>query len=231
MTTETPDATRAAGADTASRRVRLPRATREQMMIDVATEVFGRLGYHDASMDQIADEAHISKPMLYAYFNSKEGLYEACMRRAGARLLEQVTNSYREGLSPERHLWDGFVAFFEFIREHRAAWLLICGRPFYGTERFREIAEGIHDDLRAVVAELCERSSRDTPGDPFADPQRRIAVAHAMLGAAEALGNWWCEQDQSLSPEVPCRLLMEFFWLGIDSLSEGKVWTESVLPS
>lgn len=213
-------------AEAPRRRVRLPRATREQQMIDVATEVFGGHGYHATSMDQIAYEARISKPMLYAYFDSKEGLYAACMRRAGERLLDKVAESYAEDRTAERHLWDGFLAFFDFIGKHAAAWRLVCGQSFYETSAFEEISDGVHANLRAVIEDLFARASRDTPGDPFADPHRRAAVAHAMLGAAESLGAWWCESHDDLPPEVPCRELMNFFWLGIDNLSEGRVWSE-----
>jgi AcrR family transcriptional regulator len=208
------------------RRVRLPRATREQMMIDVATDVFGANGYHATSMDQIAGAARISKPMLYAYFDSKEGLYSACMRRAGDRLLDNVAASFDENRSAERNLWDGFLAFFDFMGNHGAAWRLVCGRSFYETSAFAEISAGFHANLHSVIEDFFERASRNTVGDPFADARRRTAVAHAMLGAAESLGALWCENHDDLPPQVPCRELMNFFWLGIDDLAAGRVWAE-----
>ena len=55
----------------------MPRAEREQLILDVAGQVFARAGYHSASMDEIAARAEISKPMLYTYFGSMEGLYVA----------------------------------------------------------------------------------------------------------------------------------------------------------
>jgi AcrR family transcriptional regulator len=210
-------------------RVRLPRAAREQQMIDVATEVFGTLGYHPASMDQIALEASISKPMLYAYFDSKEGLYLACMRRSGDRLLKKVADSFVFGNGPEKNLWDGFLAFFEYLGDEPNAWRLVCGRSFHDMNSFRETAEQIHVALRGVVEDMCARSSRDTVGDPFADERRRAAVAHAMLGAAESLGAWWYENYSDEPPATPCRELMNFFWLGIDSLAGGREWTENAI--
>ena len=55
-------------------------------MVEAATRVFARRGYHQSSMDEIAGRARISKPMLYAYFDSKEGLCRACIRQARRRL-------------------------------------------------------------------------------------------------------------------------------------------------
>jgi AcrR family transcriptional regulator len=51
---------------------RLPRAVREQQMLDAAVKVFSRRGFHAASMDEIAEDADISKPMVYAYLGTKE---------------------------------------------------------------------------------------------------------------------------------------------------------------
>lgn len=218
-----------AAADAPRRRVRLPRAVREQQMIDVATEMFGRFGYHATSMEQIADEARISKPMFYAYFDSKEGLYAACMRRAGKRLIDRVAASYTECGTAEQNLWDGFLAFFNFIGEHTAAWNLICGLSMSESSAFKEISDGIHEDMRNKVEQLCAHASRDTKGDPFANPQRRETMAHAMIGAAESLGAWWLGKHNDLPPAVPCRELMNLFWLGIDNLSEGRAWTDHSL--
>ncbi|MFY9488152.1 MAG: TetR/AcrR family transcriptional regulator [Solirubrobacterales bacterium] len=212
-------------------RVRLPRRVRERQMIDVATEIFGGLGYHGTSMDQIAVEAGISKPMLYAYFNSKDGLYSACLRRAGADLLETVRESFRPEDSAEKHLWDGFLAFFSFIRDKRTAWQLVRLESFYENPAFREIVEDVHNDLRGVIGDLARVSSQQTPDDPFSDDERRTAMAHAMLGAAESLGTWWTESEAPLEPDVPCRHLMNFLWLGMQDLAEGQIWTETRVRS
>lgn len=207
-------------------RVRLPRRVREQQMIDVSTAVFGRHGYHRASMDQIAEQASISKPMLYAYFKSKEGLYAGCLRRAGSDLLDRVRDSFVERHTIEQNLWSGFLAFFNFIYERPDAWQLIRHESFYEVPLFRSIVEGIHRDLRDAVGKLALIASRETIGDPFADDHRRSAAAHALLGAAESLANWSIEHDPDQPPEVPCRQLMNFFWLGFGGLAEGQVWTE-----
>ena len=69
---------------------RLPRAVREQQMLDAAVEMFSINGYHDTSMDVIAAKAEISKPMLYLYYGSKEELFGACLDRELARFIDGV---------------------------------------------------------------------------------------------------------------------------------------------
>ncbi|MET0196826.1 MAG: helix-turn-helix domain-containing protein, partial [Rhodococcus fascians] len=60
---------------------RLPRAVREQQMLDAAVDVFSDNGFHETSMDAIAKKAAISKPMLYLYYGSKDELFAACINR------------------------------------------------------------------------------------------------------------------------------------------------------
>jgi AcrR family transcriptional regulator len=69
---------------------RLPRAVREQQMLDAAVQMFSINGYHDTSMDAIAAKAEISKPMLYLYYGSKEELFGACLDREMTRFVDGV---------------------------------------------------------------------------------------------------------------------------------------------
>src|SRR5439155_14821409 len=69
---------------------RLPRAVREQQMLDAAVQMFSVNGYHETSMDAIAAEAEISKPMLYLYYGSKEDLFGACLDRELRRFIDAL---------------------------------------------------------------------------------------------------------------------------------------------
>ncbi|GAB3948945.1 hypothetical protein GCM10027614_46930 [Micromonospora vulcania] len=72
---------------------RLPRAVREQQMLDAAVKVFSRRGFHAASMDEIAEDAGISKPMVYAYLGTKEELFVACLHREGTRMMQAIAGA------------------------------------------------------------------------------------------------------------------------------------------
>jgi AcrR family transcriptional regulator len=71
----------------------VPREKREQQILDVATKEFAERGYANASMADIASAAGVSKPLIYGYFGSRDGLHEACVRRAGDRLVEAVAQA------------------------------------------------------------------------------------------------------------------------------------------
>lgn len=83
---------------------RLPRAVREQQMLDAAVDVFSDRGFHETSMDTIAAKAEISKPMLYLYYGSKEELFAACIHREGLRFLEALAPAGAPNLTPREQL-------------------------------------------------------------------------------------------------------------------------------
>src|SRR6058998_775979 len=83
-------------------RRKVPRAVRERQMLDVAGRVFALRGFHAASIEEIAEGAGISKPMIYSYFGSKEGLYLALVRRATDKFYESVERASSTGTAEER---------------------------------------------------------------------------------------------------------------------------------
>src|SRR3954463_11275546 len=111
---------------------RLPRESRERKMLEAATRMFARRGYHPASMAELRSRAHISKPMLYAYFDSKEGLCRACIRQARRRLYESINSGADAGAAPDEQLWLGIVAFFRFVEERPDAWAVLLGQATAG---------------------------------------------------------------------------------------------------
>src|SRR3954449_2318740 len=101
---------------------RMPRAVREQQMLDAAVQIFGQRGYMAASMDEIAELAGVSKPLVYLYLNSKEDLFTACIRREARALTEAVRAAVGSGLPADRQLWDGLRAFFGHTAQNPDGW-------------------------------------------------------------------------------------------------------------
>ncbi|HUA72867.1 MAG TPA: TetR/AcrR family transcriptional regulator [Solirubrobacteraceae bacterium] len=176
----------------------MPRERREQQILDVAGGVFARAGYHSASMDEIADSAGVSKPMLYAYFRSKEGLYLAYIKRAGAQLLERLVGARARDDSASALLRSRITEFLTFVQEHRDGWKVLFGevgstRPF--AENVAALREQIADAIRVMI----EAGARSWPGYP---PPASDAIAHALVGAGESLANWWLDHPGVTRDEV-----------------------------
>src|SRR3954465_2483049 len=104
---------------------RMPRAVREQQMLDAAVQIFGQRGYMAASMDDIAELAGVSKPLVYLYLNSKEDLFAACVRREAASRVAAGRGAVERGAPPDRQLWSGLSGFFAHTARHPDGWALL----------------------------------------------------------------------------------------------------------
>jgi AcrR family transcriptional regulator len=171
---------------------RLARADRERLMLRAAGEAFATHGFHGSSMDEIARAAGITKPMLYRYFGSKEGLYAAYLRMTGRELVERVRAPDTRGQSPQARLRAGLRAFLTYVEEHRAGWTVLHGETTAPTDAqvAREVAE-----LRGRIIRMLTTLFGDE------------AVAHAFTGAAESLATWWLNQPQPSIDEATAILM------------------------
>ena len=168
----------------------MPRAQRESLILSVAGQVFARGGYHDASMDQIAELAEVSKPMLYAYFGSKEGLYIAYIDRTGGELLERLERAGGDGGGVAGRLHSRIAEFFAFVEEHRDGWTVLFREHASSGPVAEEVAQ-----LRSQIAATVRRMlDREVAAECALDAPASDALAHAIVGAGESLANWWLGQ-------------------------------------
>ena len=189
-------------------------------MLAEATSVFAERGFHATSMDEIAERAGISKPMLYLYFDSKEGLWRSCIAAARRRLYDSIDEAVDTSAPPDVQLWHGVQAFFAFVEEQRDSWAVLGetrASPPGGelAEVRRQVARGVSGLLRDAAA---------ARGADEAALKRTEPLARTLVGAGESLANWWLE-DREMSREAVALLLMNFAWLGFGDLVRGKRWT------
>src|ERR1700681_1943395 len=143
---------------------RLPRAVREQQMLDAAVLMFSRNGYHETSMDAIAAEAEISKPMLYLYYGSKEELFGACLNRELARFIEAVRADIDLKQNPKDLLRDTILSFMRYIDANRASWIVLyqqCTSSQMFAKQLRDGRERVID----LVARLLQAGTRNPEPD------------------------------------------------------------------
>ncbi|PRX49307.1 TetR family transcriptional regulator [Prauserella shujinwangii] len=191
-----------------TRRKRMPRAERERQMIEVAEAVFAERGYTAASMDEIAERVGVSKPMLYEYFHSKEGLLLACIRQSRAALREVTEEAVAQAASAEDAMRRGLRAFFVFIREHREAWSLLRHEmALIGTSAADEI-EATRQQQTDLISNLLGALVGES------DPIRAEASAEFVVGACERLAIW-CERHEDITPEIVTEYAMDLLWGGL----------------
>ncbi|HEX2355524.1 MAG TPA: TetR/AcrR family transcriptional regulator [Micromonosporaceae bacterium] len=201
---------------------RLPRAVREQQMLDSAVRAFSRRGFHAASMDDIAEDAGISKPMVYAYVGTKEELFLACLRREVDRLMAAVARVVEPDLPPDEQLWRGLRAFFGFVGAHRDGWSMLY-RQARGQEPFAGETAAMRSRIVVLVAGMLGRALHASGrGDQVRETELET-MAYALVGATESLADWLAEHPDA-DPEMAATQMMNLAWLGAGQLLRGRVW-------
>ena len=194
-------------------------------MLEAAERAFAERGFHAASVDAIAEASGITKPMVYAYFGSKEGLYRACMQRARARLLDALREGVDTSAAPDQQLWHGLLAVFTFVERERDSWAILLGEVTQGTGPFAEDGAAVRRELSALIADLLRRaaSAEGMQTDALGTTDQ---LARALMGAGESLAVWWGEHPEEPVEHVAL-VLMNFAWNGLGGLVEGRTWTPS----
>ncbi|MFJ8589151.1 TetR/AcrR family transcriptional regulator [Streptomyces sp. NPDC093595] len=201
----------------------MPRAVREQQMMDAAVRTFGQRGYRAASMDEIAELAGVSKPLVYLYLNSKEELFTACIRREAAALVAAVRAAVRPGLPADRQLWAGLTAFFTHTAENPDGWAILHRQARTHGEPFAAEVAAMRDDIAAFVTELIGAAAREAQQDPSFGDRDVAGLAQALVGAAESLAGWANETPEVAAKEAAATL-MNFAWTGLGNLMAGQRW-------
>jgi len=203
--------------------VRVPRAIREQQMLDAAVSVFARSGYVTASMEDVAAQAGITKPMVYAYLGTKEELFSACLRREGTRLMEALVEVVRPELAAEQQLWQGLRAFYGFVAAHRDGWDVLY-RQGRALAPFAAQIDGMRARMVEVVGGMLGRAVQARGRVPDADDVE--AMAYAFVGAAESVADWLIDHQEIAADRAASRM-MSAVWLGAESLLRGEIWRPS----
>jgi AcrR family transcriptional regulator len=186
---------------------RLPRAVREQQMLDAAVQMFSVNGYHETSMDAIAAQAEISKPMLYLYYGSKEELFGACLDRELGRFVDSVRADIDFTQSPKDLLRTAVVAFLSYIDANRASWMVLYTQATSSQAFAHTVREG-RERMIDLVGGLLQSGTRNPEPDNDFD-----MTAVALVGAGEAVATRVSAGDVDVHEAA--ELMINLFWRGL----------------
>jgi AcrR family transcriptional regulator len=186
--------------------VRLPAAERRRQLLDTALEVFAAQGFYATSMNDVADAAGVTKPVLYQHFASKRQLYLELLEDVGTRLGERIADATATAGSPHEQVEMGFVAYFRFVHEHRSAYRLLFGGGSRRDAEFADAVRKVEEHLAASVALLIEADI---------DPDHRRTLAFAIVGIAEGTSRHWIADDLDVDPDVLARQVADLAWAGL----------------
>jgi AcrR family transcriptional regulator len=198
------------GAVTAGRPTRLPRSVRRRQLLAAAQEVFVAHGYHSAAMDDIAERAGVSKPVLYQHFPGKLELYLALLDTHCDALVAKV----REAMAATTENWErvsGAVrAYFDFVDHESGAFRLVFESDLRSEPAVRERVERVERECVAAISDTIISSTG-------VDRSRAELLASGLVGAAEAAAQFWLAGGRQVPKAEAEALLTALCWRGIAS--------------
>jgi len=189
--------------------VRVSREERRAALLAAARDAFVIHGYHAASMEEIADRAGVSKPVLYQHFESKLELYLALLDQGCATLLERIKAALNSTTDNRQRLRATISVYFDLIEEPASGIKLVYSGDLINEPavRFR-VTKAEHDCAELVGSVIAQNT-------PIPSEQALILGA-ALTGLAQNAAQRWIEQGGS-NKELATRLLATLAWRGISS--------------
>lgn len=197
-----------ATSDTRPRGARLPKRARRRQLLAAAQEIFVAQGYHAAAMDDIADRAGVSKPVLYQHFPGKLELYIALLEQHSEELVTKVRTALASTTENKQRVAATFRAFFEFVSGEGEAFRLVFESDLSNVPQVRERAE-------RTLAECAEMISQVIQEDTGVSSEEAHLLAMSLVGMAEVSARYWLGSSHTISREAADQLVARLAWRGI----------------
>lgn len=195
-------------ADVKKSPTRMPRDQRRAQLLDAANDVFTTKGYHAAAMDDIAEAAGVSKPVLYQHFGSKLDLYLALLDASCDRLLEVV----EEALDSTEHNADRVIAtigaFYEFVSSASGEFRFVFESDLTGDGQVQQRLWKINNDIADAITVVIV----DDTGLP---QEQSKLLAISLVGIAQVSARYWVSGSQRIPLEEAKQLVSNLVWRGI----------------
>lgn len=186
--------------------VRLPASARREQILDVSVQVFARNGFHSTSMNDVAEAAGVTKPVLYQHFDSKQDLYLALLDEAGNRLRSAITKAVSGAASGKEQTELGFRAYFHWVAEDHDAFLLLFGLRANRDEESTSAIRRITAETATAIAPLIAAGLE-------AEHQR--VLAQGLVGIAEGVSRHLVESGVDFDPDVLGSQIADLAWAGL----------------
>jgi AcrR family transcriptional regulator len=192
-----------------SRPTRLPRDQRRVQLLDAASEVFSSKGYHAAAMDDIADAAGVSKPVLYQHFPSKLDLYLALLDQSCDRLVDVVGEALASTDDNADRVIATVAAFYEFVSSTGGEFRFVFESDLTGDGAVQRRLSRVNDEISDAIAEVIA-------GDTSLPPQQAKLLAVSLVGIAQVSARYWISGETSaITLDEAKHLVSSLAWRGI----------------
>jgi AcrR family transcriptional regulator len=189
---------------------RLPASERRAQLIEVGRAVFAKRGYDGASMEEIADRAKVSKPVVYEHFGGKEGLYAVIVDREMDYVVRRIVEAISVG-SPRERIEAASLAFLTYVKDQPDGFAVLSQDSPSTATRGR--LSSLLNDLAERVGDIFAKSFKDAGYDAKAAP----IYAQALVGMVTFVGKWWTGARKPPVDEV-AKHIGALAWMGLRHL-------------
>ncbi len=205
------------GGPAAARSKRLPREQRRRQLLGCALKVFVAHGYHGASMDDIADAAQVSKPVLYQHFPGKHELFIDLLDTHLGQLQAELTHALASHTDNKERVSATMAAFYQFVSREDEAYRLIFASGMENDDAVGDRLERFHDVLAGAIGEVIA----DDTGQPMA---ASTMLGHGLIGMVLSAARHWSRLSERPDLTTSSQLISRLAWRGISGFpmeSEG----------
>ena len=192
-----------------SRPARLPKNQRRAQLLDAASEVFTTRGYHAAAMDDIADAAGVSKPVLYQHFESKLDLYLALLDSSCERLADVVADALTSTDDNAERVVAAVGAFYDFVSSASGEFRFVFESDLTGDNTVQRRLWRVNNDIADAIAQVI---AEDT-ALPVAESK---LLAISLVGLAQVSARFWVSAESAQIPLAEAKqLVSNLAWRGL----------------
>jgi AcrR family transcriptional regulator len=197
-----------ASSQVPARGQRLPRSARRKQLLGAAQEIFVAQGYHAAAMDDIAERAGVSKPVLYQHFPGKLELYLALLEEHAAGLVARVREALATTTDNRARVAASVAAYFDFVDGEGEGFRLVFESDLRNDPAVRERVERMTQEC---VDAITDTIAHDTG---FRAEEAQLLSA-GLAGMAEIGARWWLASEDRLARDRAVELIVGLAWRGI----------------
>lgn len=210
-----------------TRSQRLPRSARRAQLLEAAQSVFAGAGYHSAGMDDIADRAGVSKPVLYQHFPGKLDLYIALLDQHCGTLESLVRDALRTPAESARsRVFATIEAYFDFVSREDAAFRMVFESDLTSEPQVRNRLDAVTDTCAVAIAEAIVE---DTAGG--LDEDQALLMAVALAGLSQVSARHWLAQGSTIPKDVAAHLVGQLAWRGVTGFPTGMPDTSAIVSA
>lgn len=198
--------------DAGSPRTRMTGQQRRAQLLDVGRSIFAQRGFDASSIEEIAQRAKVSKPVVYEHFGGKEGLYAVVVDREVQRLLERIAEAL-EGKHPKAMLEQAALAFLTYIEEEPDGFrILLRHSPVASSSgTLASVISDIATQVEYILVDQFKNRGFDTKLAPL--------YSQALVGMVALVGQWWLDAGKP-SRKLVASHLVNLAWNGLKDLEK-----------